>query len=304
MKKLILILIALLSVKSSFSQDTKPVQQGFGYYGSRFVNGNVIDYKFIQESDVLYSKRVWREIDTRDTANWSMIAPKSMLADIMFSSLMNEELTAYEVPDNKKVDYFMKPLKSPEILKRLADSTFVPKFDKDGNQIGGSMMSQDFDPNSIKKFMIMEDWIFNQLTGTFEVRIWGIAPISELKVEGNIVDDYVPFWVYFPEFRYIMATRKVALADNDASNLSYDDWFTRRLFEGTVYKVSNPRDLPLSSFYEGEALVKAQKQVDNEIQEKLAVLTRDYYNLVIGDPKKGKEKEPKKKKVKEPKQKS
>ncbi len=301
MKKLILILIALLSVEASFSQEVKPVQQGFGYYGSRFVNGNVIDYKFIQESDVLFSKRVWREIDTRDTANWTMIAPKSMLADIMFSSLMNEELTAYEVPDNKKIDYFMKPLKSPEILKRLADSTFVPKFDRDGNQIGGSMMPQDFDPNSIKKFMIMEDWLFNQLTGTFEVRIWGIAPIAELKVEGNIVDDYVPFWVYFPEFRYIMATRKVALADNDASNLSYDDWFTRRLFEGTVYKVSNPRDLPLSSFYEGEALVKAQKQVDAELQEKLSVLTRDYYSGVkANEPKQGKE--PKKKKVKEPKQ--
>ncbi len=119
----------------------------------------------------------------------------------------------------------------------------------------------------------------------------------------NLVDDYVPFWVYFPEFRYIMATRKVALADNDASNLSYDDWFTRRLFDGKVYKVSNPRDLPLSSFYEGEALVKAQKQVDAEIQEKLAVLTRDYYSGVkANEPKK--EKEPKNKKVKEPKQKN
>lgn len=296
LKKILLIFIAFFSVATCFSQGEKNQQKGFGYYGSRFTNGKVIDYKFVQESDVLFSKRIWREIDTKDTTNWTMIAPRSMLADIMVSSLLNEELTAYEVPDNKAVDYFMKPLKSPEILKRLADSTFVPQFDRDGNQIGGSMMPQDFDPNSIKKFMIMEDWIFNQLTGSFEVRIWGIAPISGLKVEGNVVDDYIPFWVYFPEFRYIMATRKVAMPDNDAANLSYDDWFTRRLFDGKVYKVSNPRDLPLSSFYEGEDLVKAQQLVDKELQDKLSILTREYYSPKV--------KEPKKKKVKEPKSKS
>ncbi len=297
-----LILLAFLSLETCFSQEAKQPQHGFGYYGSQFMNGNVIDYKFIQESDVLFSKRIWREINSKDTANWTMIAPKSMLADIMVSALMNEELTAYEVPDNKKVDYFTKPLKSSEILKRLTDSTFVPKFDKDGNQIGGSMMRQDFDPNSIKKFMLMEDWIFNQLTGTFEVRIWGIAPVSELKIEGNLVDDFIPFWIYFPEFRYIMATRKVALAENDASNLSYDDWFTRRLFDGKVYKVSNPRDLPLSSFYQGEDLIKAQKQVDDELKEKLSILTRDYYVIKENEP--NKDKGVKKKKLKEVKKKN
>ena len=307
MKKILIIFLAFFCVKTSFSQDAKLVQKGFGYYSSQIANGNVIDYKILQESDVLFSKRIWREIDTKDTANWTMIAPKSMLADLMFTSLMNEELTAYEVPDNKKVEYFMKPLKSPEILKRLADSAFVPKFDKDGNQTGGSMMSQDFDPNSIKKFMLMEDWIFNQLTGTFEVRIWGIAPISALKIDGNLIDDYIPFWVYFPEFRYIMATKKVALADNDASNLNYDDWFTRRLFDGKVYKVSNPRDLPLSSFYQGDDLMRAQQRVDDELQEKLAVLTRDYYKQRVTDPikkeaKQKKEKVIKSKKVKQPKQ--
>ncbi len=276
MKKILLILVAILTSLAGFSQNNKIQQQGFGYYGSRFLGGNVIDYKFVQESDVLFSKRVWRELDSKDTANWTMMAPKSMLADIMVSSLLNGELTAYEVPDNKGIDFFTKPLKSAEILKRLADSTFVPQFDRDGNQIGGRMMPQDFDPASIKKFMLMEDWIFNQLTGTFEVRIWGIAPIADLKVEGNVIDEYVPFWVYFPEFRYIMATRKVALADNDATNLSYDDWFTRRMFNAKVYKVSNPLDLPLSSFFEGDALIKEQQRVDKELLDKLESLTRDY----------------------------
>lgn len=276
MKKWILCLVTVLSVTTTFSQNNKIQQQGFGYYGSRYLGGNVIDYKFVQESDVLFSKRIWRELDTRDTANWTMLAPRSMLADIMVTSLLNGELTAYEVPDNKEIDFFTKPLKSPEILKRLADSTFVPQFDRDGNQIGGSMMNQDFEPGAIKKFMIMEDWIFNQLTGTFEVRIWGIAPMVELKVEGTTIEDYVPFWVYFPEFRYIMATRKVALFENDATNLSYDDWFTRRMFDGKVYKVSNPLDLPLSSFFEGEALKQEQKRIDAELFAKLEALTRDY----------------------------
>ncbi|RYF37252.1 MAG: hypothetical protein EON97_01510 [Chitinophagaceae bacterium] len=124
--------------------------------------------------------------------------------------------------------------------------------------------------------MLMEDWIFNQETGTFEVRVWGIAPVVDLKVDGNVVDDYTPFWVYFPEFRYIMATRKVAMAENDATNLSYDDWFTRRLFDSKVYKISNPRDLPLSAFFQGPALIREQKRVDAELQAKLASLTRDY----------------------------
>lgn len=276
MKKVVLLVIAILSVATGFSQNNKVQQQGFGYYGSRVLGGNVIDYKFVNESDVLFSKRIWRELDSKDTANWTMMAPKSMLANIMVSSLLNGELTAYENPDNKEIDFFSKPLKVAEVSKRLADSTFVPVFDRDGNQIGGNMLPQDFDPKSIKKFMIMEDWIFNQQTGTFEVRIWGIAPVVDLKVEGAVVDEFVPFWVYFPEFRYILATQKVALFDNDATNLSYDDWFTRRMFDGKVYKISNPLDLPLSSFFQGDALIKEQKRIDDELFKKLETLTKDY----------------------------
>ncbi|WP_129715976.1 gliding motility protein GldN [Pedobacter sp. SYP-B3415] len=281
-KGIFLVPALLLLCQVLFAQ--KPDEKtSYGYYGSLFLNGQVIDYVPLAEEDVLFSKRLWRTLDTKDTVNWSLLAPQSKLSDIMMNALKEGELTAYDVPAGPSGSYFSKVLNNDQIIKKLSDSIFVPQYDKDGNQIGGRMMQQDFNPDQIKKYMIMEDWVFDRNRGVFEARILGIAPLLSVRAGGEEIDDYVPFWVYFPELRYILATRKVALFENDASQWSYDDWFMKRRFNGRIYKISNPLDVPLDVMYQGQNLEKVRERIDRELMSRLELLMKEH-NAAVETP--------------------
>jgi gliding motility associated protien GldN len=56
-------------------------------------------------------------------------------------------------------------------------------------------------------------------------------------VEGN----WQPvFWVYYNDARELLSKKRMVNPGNDASTLSFDDFFVRRLFSSYVVKETNP----------------------------------------------------------------
>ncbi len=91
------------------------------------------------------------------------------------------------------------------------------------------------------KYRIKEDWILDVKRSIFEPRIVGIAPMK--MVEGN----WQPvFWIYFDEAREILSKKKLVNPANDASTLTYDDFFVRRLFTSYIVKETNPANKTLA----------------------------------------------------------
>ncbi len=98
-------------------------------------------------------------------------------------------------------DDFAKPLTPGQARNKMADSVVVDKFDKNGDKIGSTLKAGEFNPDSVVKFRIKEDWIFDKQRSIFEPRIIGIAPMVKIKV-GGVEGDYQPaFWIYFPDAR-------------------------------------------------------------------------------------------------------
>src|SRR5690606_10187153 len=65
-----------------------------------------------------------------------------------------------------------------------------------------------------------------------------------------ISDAYPAFWIYFPEARHIFVNKEVTSRHNDATGLSYDDVFIKRLFSSYIVKQSNPEDLRIRDYVE------------------------------------------------------
>src|SRR5690606_23345303 len=126
-------------------------------------------------------------------------------------------------------------------------------------------------PDDVVRFRIKEDWIFDKQRSVFEPRIVGIAPLVTPKMDeiigettdapmeipgmntggGDIAiaaDAYPAFWIYFPEARHIFVNKEVASRNNDATGLSYDDMFIKRLFSSYIVKQSNPEDLRIKDY--------------------------------------------------------
>jgi gliding motility associated protien GldN len=257
-------------VDTSKKAALKPLDRPLdGYYKKNNLNNaKVTPLPNLRESDVMFAKRVWREIDTRDKMNRYMSSPKSRLIDILMDAIANGELTAYDPTPSKEDpsgDTFASPLTPGQAKSRVADSVMVDKFDKNtGDKLGSVMQAGEFNPDSVVRFRIKEDWIFDKQRSVFEPRIIGIAPLMKPKISaaaGGADIDYTPiFWVYFPEARQILATKEVVNRNNDATGLSYDDVFMKRLFASYIVKVSNEKDERIKDYAQGiDRLYESEK---------------------------------------------
>jgi gliding motility associated protien GldN len=236
-----------------------------GYYKkTNILSAKVTPYPNLRESDVAYAKRVWREIDVRDKMNQYLSSPKRRLIDIFMDAIAAGELTAYDPNPSKEDpngDEFSKPLTPAQAKSKMADSVLVDKFDKNtGDKIGSTMTAGEFNPDSVVKFRIKEDWVFDRQRSIFEPRIVGIAPMIKVKAAGLNLDYQPAFWIYFPDARQLLATKEAVNRSSDATGLSFDDVFMKRIFASYIVKVSNDKDERIKDYAQGiDKLYEAEK---------------------------------------------
>lgn len=258
----------------NLNNDTKPKPAERpldGYYQkTNILSAKVSPYASLRESDVMFSKRIWREIDLREKVNMIFASPKSRLITVLTDAIQAGELTAYDASSTKddvNGDEFSVVLKPEEAMAKFADSVLVPIFDKDGNQTGTVVKAGEFNPDSIVKFRIKEDWIFDKQRSVFEPRIVGIAPMIKISAAGQAFDEQPAFWIYFPEARHLLVTQEVVNRNNDATGLSYDDIFMKRVFSSYIVKESNPEDLRIKDYAIGIDRLYESERVKKELMD-------------------------------------
>lgn len=291
--------MATSAQQSNLSNSTTPIAAEEppvdGYYvKSDILDREVVPYSVIRPTDAAYVKRVWREFDIREKMNALYASPKSRLIDVIMQAVLAGELTAYDptpTADDPTGDSFKTRLAADQVLGRFGtDSTLVEQYDDEGNVVASRFEASSFNPDEVVRFRIKEDWIFDKQRSVFEPRIIGIAPLVSPKMDeitgggfddfggeentvdipgldtGNDVaalaaDAYPAFWIYFPEARHVFVNKEVASRHNDATGLSYDDVFIKRLFSSYIIKQSNPEDLRIRDYIDNglERLNEAER---------------------------------------------
>jgi len=228
-------------VKPADTKKTKiktPPKDGFSVRMD--IDSNVmVPYADVREEDVYYSKRIWREIDLRDTINSVLRAENAKLIDILLEAVSNEELTVYSAKDTtagkilEDNDSFRISLSAKDALasaRGLTEGVADSVTGKIAEPTLRRLRSDEF-----SKFRIKEDWILDIKRSIFEPRIIGLAPMK--MVEGN----WQPvFWIYYEDARELLSKHRLINPLNDASQLTFDDFFVRRLFTSYVVKETNP----------------------------------------------------------------
>lgn len=259
-----------------------------GYYKkSNILNAKVTPYPYLREVDVAFSKRIWRVIDTREKMNQYLASPKQRLIDVLMEHIKLGELTAYDATPNADTslygktdkvdttmdpdgDQFTRPLTWQDAFAKLSpDSTFVKSQNAEGDitrkKVGGTI-----EPDSIVKFEIKEDWIFDKQRSVFEPRIVGLAPmIHTIESKAPLkYSEYQPaFWIYFPAARPILATKEVVSKRSDATGLSFDDVFLKRLFISYIIKQSNNNDEDIAKNFKGKERLYEAERIKKELQD-------------------------------------
>lgn len=272
MKKLITILgvVALLigfgtGTANAQILDSPPVD-GLFEDASGFVNKEPVSYPKLRKSDVMWQKRIWREIDFREKINHYFYYPidphnhwKSFM-QIVMDGLNEGTITAYDI---SSTDEFLVPLTFQEVIGRQVDTSYqtlqrpYPPYEE-----YDTIIFTEFDPTKIMRLRIKEDWYFDKQRSQMMVRIIGLCPVMVKKVDG-VERREALFWIYFPEAREIFAQALIYNRFNDAMRLTYDDAFWKRMFNSYIYKESNVYDRRISDYATGmDALFEAERIKD------------------------------------------
>jgi gliding motility associated protien GldN len=205
--------------------------------------GFVTPWQNIREADVMWKKRVWREIDTRQKQNFPFRYPGDeesgggYYIEILMDAIKQGKITAFS--DER----FTIPLTADDVMSKVVgkpDSTIVENADGSTKLV---ITNKGFNPDGVTKFRLKEDWIFDRNVGRMVCRIIGLSPILDKYGEDGLFRATMPmFWLYYQDARALHSKYEIYNPENDVYRITWDDFFEKRMFSSYITKssIDNP----------------------------------------------------------------
>lgn len=257
-KALVLGAVAALPVsgwaQANILNAKKPEEIGMRTEAQKAMDNDApLDYGYVDDRDILWSKTVWEVIDLDERVNFPLYYPtdtvdigsdRRSLYDVLIKNIKNGKLTDVYVDS-----YFTEKRKFSDLQATLQK---VDTTDLGYEQVNaGEQVSQEYinrrniTAADIEEYRIKGMWYFDKRQGELKYRLLGIAPVAP---DVNFIDDdsmapedaLVPlFWVWYPSARQILHEAKVFNQGNSAQPITFDMLLNARRFNGMIYKEDN-----------------------------------------------------------------
>lgn len=273
MKKLVVSFGVLMLMLTSVAKHTNAQIVNGAYKRTDLYQKKTMPLPGVRESDVFWSKKVWRIIDLREKMNLPLYYPtkeidgRLNLISVLLEGIKNGQITPY---DARLDDDFKVPMTYEQVQDAFgAQATTEEKIDFDTGERTPVTVQGEIRPNEIKQYMVKEEWYFDKQSSTLNVRIIGICPIREYLRENDTsgqVQRQKVFWIYYPEVRDLLATNMALTPGNDARQMSFDDLFIKRFFNSYIVQESNVyNNRTISDYLSGKDAMLESKRIENKI---------------------------------------
>jgi len=213
-------------------------------FDKSFVNDRTpLPYEHLRVDDALFAEKVWRELDLREKMNQAFRyeamgdgGGSEMFINILMEAVSSGAVVAFE--DER--------FSTPKTVQSIQEQTqgsmdTVPQVDPlDPSKVLRYVVTRSsFDPKTVMKLRIKEEWVFDRESSRMYCRILGIAPLkSQFFPNGEERPGATPlFWVYYPDLRPILAKREVYNPKNMGnSRMTWEELFESRMFSSYIIK--------------------------------------------------------------------
>ncbi len=213
-----------------------------------------LPYEHLRADDAVYRHKIWREIDAREKIN----LPFRYSADqdngnqrflsILLKAIQDSVVTVFSSID----DRFTTPMTKSEVGEILLGPELeIKQFDANGNEITPIRRRNELNFDSIYKFRIKEEVVFDKESSRLFFRVLGIAPVKRIITpQGLDVGETEVFWVYYPDMRETFAKYEVYNGKNYGARMSWEELFESRMFYGRIIKstIENPYDQYIKNY--------------------------------------------------------
>ena len=247
-----------------------------------------LTYEHIREDDAVYRQRVWREVDVHEKMNLAFVYKATedngnqRFINILLNGIKSGQITAF---DANVDDRFTTPMTFKQIAEGLvAKPKIIPVPDMVNDPDGSkgltrdTLIQEDFNPESVERYQIKEEWVFDKESSRLHVRILGIAPEKTITNPDGSFRAVTPiFWVYYPDLRPTLAKYEAYNGKNYGARMSWEELFESRMFSSRIIKstIDNPGDQFVSNYIKDPIL---QLLEGENIKEKIFNYEQDLWS--------------------------
>ena len=273
LKSFLLTVIAVFTASGMFAQANilnakSPQEIGVRTEAQKAIdNDKPLEYGYVDDRDILFSKMVWERISLDERANFPLYYPidtnnigkdRRCLYDVLMNSIKEGKIK--NIYDDS---YFTtkRTLKDIQAALVKIDTTELGIEQLNaGEQLSAEYINRrDITAADIMEYRIKGLWYFDKRQAEMKYRLLGIAPVAP---DVNFIDsdqkDLVElFWVFFPDAREVLHEAKSFNNSNSSMPFSYDHLLNSRRFQGYIYREENVQgDRKISEYVSQNALMQ------------------------------------------------
>ncbi len=273
LKSVLLTAATVLTVSGMFAQANilnakSPEEIGVRTEAQKAVdNDKPLEYGYVDDRDILYSKMVWEKIVLDERANFPLYYPidtnnigsnRRSLYDVLMKNIKNGKIE--NIYDDS---YFTtkRTLKDIEGALTLIDTTElgIEQINAGEELSPEYIVRRDITAADIMEYRIRGLWYFDKRQAEMKYRLLGIAPVAP---DVNFIDSDTPdlvelFWVFFPDAREVLHEAKSFNNKNSSMPFSFDHVLNARRFQAYIYKEENvQQDRAISEYVSDNALMQ------------------------------------------------
>ena len=214
------------------------------------------------DDDVAWRRDIYREISLLDDANAGLYYPKTPIGSQMnlftyiFKLVMRGQLKAYIYRTDGNEVFNDSSRVRP--LQFLEDQSIYFERTERGTRIDDS----DIPSEEVKAYYVKESSYYDQSTATFHTKVQALCPIRVMADDfGDSGEKRPLFWVVYDDLAPFLSNQTMMTSNlNNAATMSVDDYFTKNLYKGKIYKTNNLQGRVLANYCETDSAMNAEQQ--------------------------------------------
>lgn len=220
------------------------------------------------EEDVVWRRDIYRTINLEDDANAGLYYPVEAVGSQMnlftylFKLMMRGRINCYEYRlDGNEVFNDASKIKPLAFL-----DNYHIYYEKKGNGI--NIDNSDIPSKEVKSYYVKESAYYDQRSATFHTKVIALCPIMSREDDfGDAPQTYPLFWVKYDDVAPYLSKQIIMTSDlNNAATMTLDDYFTKNMYRGKIYKTTNMLGKTLAQYCKTDsAMTKEQKRIENEL---------------------------------------
>ncbi len=221
------------------------------------------------DEDVVWRRDIYRELDLGENANAGLYYPEEPIGDQMnlftylFKLMLTGRIKVYEYRlDGNEVFNDSARIKPLDFM-----DNYGIYYERNGKAI--HIDNSDIPSRDVTAYYLKESAYYDQASSTFHKKVIALCPIIRRMDDfGDGATSYPLFWVRYDDVAPFLSNQTIMVSDlNNAATMSADDYFTKNMYSGKIYKTTNMLGKTLAQMAgEDESrLTEEQKKIEEEI---------------------------------------